>query len=76
MCYVRFKINNVDFETSLTVLGFAIIREANIIINFELHTTQMIKKQITDVQEAQNVAMVDTLQVGYYYGKYNLFENY
>ncbi len=37
MCYVRFKINKVNFETSLTVLGFAIQ-----IFKFELHTTQMI----------------------------------
>lgn len=36
MCYVRFKINKVDFETSLTSLGLQFK-----IVNFELHTTHM-----------------------------------
>ncbi len=37
MCYVQFKIDNIDFELSLTSLGVKFK-----IVNFELHITQIV----------------------------------
>ena len=41
MCYVQFKIDNIDFELSLTSLSVQFK-----INNFELHITQMLKYDI------------------------------
>jgi hypothetical protein len=44
MCYVLFKIDIIDFEYSLTVLGVKFK-----IDNFELHVTQMYKYIVLNI---------------------------